>query len=81
MPGNVANANTEVTAYLSGGWYTIRNQAKVLSKILPGDSGGPLYSGNTALGIASLRQGDIAWGYFTRIRSAEAVLGVNVVQQ
>jgi hypothetical protein len=81
IPSRVKDANTTVTRVSDGGLVNIGNQIKAMSTLQPGDSGGPLYTGNTALGIVSMRTGSDVWAYFTRIKSVEAALNVTVMKQ
>ncbi|HJQ43245.1 MAG TPA: S1 family peptidase, partial [Jatrophihabitantaceae bacterium] len=76
--GTVTALNVTVH-YSSGG--TVRGLIQTTVCAEPGDSGGPLYSGSTALGITSGGSGDCKSGgttFFQPVTEALNVYGVHV---
>ena len=76
--GKVTALNVTVR-YQGGG--TVRGMIQTTVCAEPGDSGGPLYDGNTALGLTSGGSGDCKRGgttFFQPVREAAEVYGVTI---
>lgn len=76
--GQVYEVNTIVDKKDFGYFTRVGNQVQVLVPMVKGDSGAPLYGGNTAMGILSSTSLNGVLANYTRITSAQSALGVKV---